>query len=288
LDENLAATDSEREIFQEVRKSITSDLAADSLSDSEEADRDSVATDAEVNTLFEPIGGDLSSQGVVPETDYDRVMNDSDDELSGEASHTEDCISEFNLLESSDVLQVAIGRSRKLKDHEKYNLITSSQNVDNTDLDTVYFMVSGGRKRKQISFQKRWLQDYKWLCYGLGENQGGWCLPCILFLTDDEKANLGAFVCTPFKNYNKSKELMEKHAKHAYHTRAVNSAFEFTRRWVNPESRIESHIIDKNSRNFKSNSEVLPTIVEAVLLCAKQRIALQGHHQDKIDFTEEA
>ena len=108
-----------------------------------------------------------------------------------------------------------------------------------------------------------------------------------MFLTNDEKANLGAFVCAPIKNY-KSKELMEKHAKHAYHTRAVNSAFEFTRRWVNPESRIESHIIDKNSRNFKSNSEVLPTIVEAVLLCAKQRIALQGHHQDKIDFTEEA
>ena len=71
LDENLAATDSEREISQEVRKSITSDLAADNLSDSEEADRDSVATDAGVNTLFEPIGGDLSSQDVVPETDYE-------------------------------------------------------------------------------------------------------------------------------------------------------------------------------------------------------------------------
>ena len=119
---------------------------------------------------------------------------------------------------------------------------------------------------------------------GLGDNQGGWCLPCVLFLIDSEKTHLGAFVCTPFKNYNKSKELMEKHAKHGYHLRAV---VEFTRRWINPDSRIDSQIIDKNSKNFKFNMEVLPTIVETVLLCAKQRISLQGHHQDKVNFTQE-
>ena len=28
----------------------------------------------------------------------------------------------------------------------------------------------------------------------------------------------------------------------------------------------------------------MPLIVEAVLLCARQKIALQGHQQDKIDF----
>lgn len=80
---------------------------------------------------------------------------------------------------------------------------------------------------------------------------------------------------------------MERHAKHDYHLRAVDDAFEFTRRWVNPESRIDSQIIDKNSKNFKFNFEVLPTIVETVLLCARQQIALQANHQDKVDFTQE-
>ena len=32
------------------------------------------------------------------------------------------------------------------------------------------------------------------------------------------------------------------------------------------------------------NYKILPLIVEAVLLCARQKIALQGHQQDKIDF----
>ena len=274
---------------QEVRKSVSETeiipTTAESISDSSEieqdlfeADRDNLLTDTRLS-LHESTSGlsDLAS-----ETNHSSVTNDSV-ELTGNQSHSEDWVSN---PESSDVLQVAIGRSRKIKYHEKYELITSSQSyLGNNDLDTAYFTVSGGRKRKQISFQKRWLEDYKWLCYGLGNNQGGWFLPCILFLTENEKTHLAAFVCTPFKNYNKSKELMERHAKHGYHLRAVECAFEFTQRWVNPESRIESQIIDKNSKNF--NFEVLPAIVETVLLCAKQRIALQANHQDKVDFTQE-
>jgi len=124
----------------------------------------------------------------------------------------------------------------------------------------------------------------------LGKSLGGWCLPCILFLTDDEKANLGAFVCTPFKNCNKSKELMERHAKHAYHVRAVNNAFEFTRRWINPESRIENHIIDKILRIFNlilkycqqllkqfyyaQNSELLYRVI------IRTRLTLHRNHQE--------
>jgi len=42
--------------------------------------------------------------------------------------------------------------------------------------------------------------------------------------------------------------------------------------------------MDCNAKNFRFNSQVLPSIVDAVLLCAKQRIALQGHQQDKIEF----
>ena len=84
--------------------------------------------------------------------------------------------------------------------------------------------------------------------YGLGNNQGGWCLPCILFLTDNEKRCLSAFVCAPFKNHNKSKEIMKKHVKHDYHLRAVDRVFKFTWRSVNPESRIDSPVIDKNSK----------------------------------------
>ena len=39
--------------------------------------------------------------------------------------------------------------------------------------------------------------------------------------------------------------------------------------------------MDCSAKNFML---ILPLIVEAVLLCARQKIALQGHQQDKIDL----
>ena len=123
------------------------------------------------------------------------------------------------------------------------------------------------------------------LRYGVDkDHQGGWCLPCISFLSGSEKANLGAFVCTPFTNYNKSKELCEKHTKKEYHIRAIDRAYAFKQTCSNPTARVDSQLMDCNARNFRFNSEVLPSIVEGVLLCARQRIALQAHQQDRIDF----
>ena len=50
--------------------------------------------------------------------------------------------------------------------------------------------------------------------------------------------------------------------------------------------RIDSRLTQINSRNHKFNSEVLPSIVKAVITCARRRIDLQGDHKDKIDFSE--
>ena len=44
---------------------------------------------------------------------------------------------------------------------------------------------------------------------------------------------------------------------------------------------------DVNARNFKFNSKILPLIIEAVITCARQIIAFQGHQQDKINFSND-
>ena len=64
---------------------------------------------------------------------------------------------------SQDALQDAIRQSRKLNDNEKYELLISEQKgLADADLNTIWFSVAEGRKRKRIQFQRRWLQDYKW------------------------------------------------------------------------------------------------------------------------------
>ena len=88
--------------------------------------------------------------------------------------------------------------------------------------------------------------------------------------------HLGVFVRTPFVNYNKSKEIRGRHATTEYHSRAVDRAYHFRMHYSNPKARIDNRMTDINARNYKFNLEVLPTIVEAVIMCGKQRIALQG------------
>ena len=47
----------------------------------------------------------------------------------------------------------------------------------------------------KLSFQKKWLEKYAWLHYeSCGGNNGGWCIPCVLFLSKDEKSALGQFI----------------------------------------------------------------------------------------------
>ena len=65
---------------------------------------------------------------------------------------------------SQDALQDAIRHSRKLNDNEKYGLLISEQKgLADADLNSIWFSVAEGWKRKRIQFQRRWLQDYKWL-----------------------------------------------------------------------------------------------------------------------------
>ena len=95
------------------------------------------------------------------------------------------------------------------------------------------------------------------------------------------------FVKTAFVNYNKSKELLAGHSNKQYHLIAMERASNFIASFLNPEGRIDSSLAEAGSKNFEFNLKILPTIVEAVIFCARQRIALQGSHQDKVDYSSE-
>ena len=209
------------------------------------------------------------SQDALQSPSQDALQVPSQDALQGPS---QDALQ----VPTQDALQDAIRQTRKLNDNEKYELLISEQKgLADADLNTIWFSVEG---RKRIQFQSRWLQDYKWLRYGTSQEfQGGWCLPCILFLTESEKSSLGVFVCSPFTNYNKSKELLEKHSKKDFHLRAVDRAYEFKKTWLNPAGRIDMHIMDCSAKNFMLNSKILPLIVEAVLLCARQKMTERSH-----------
>lgn len=107
-----------------------------------------------------------------------------------------------------------------------------------------------------------------------------------MFLTEGENEALGAFVKTRFRNYNKSKEKLDSHETNEYHKRSLDCAACARAQLANVERRIDTQINTIAMRNAQANRAILPYIVDAVLLCTKQQIALRGHRDDQVQFAE--
>eukprot|EP00795_Rhopilema_esculentum_P011075 gene11075-19936_t len=83
-----------------------------------------------------------------------------------------------------------------------------------------------------------------------------------------------------FQKIQKS-ELIKAHAETHYHKVAVAQGSNFMRTFLHPENSAEA---DKTSEQYyPPNQHILATIVDAILLCAKQRLSLRGHRDTKVN-----
>lgn len=140
---------------------------------------------------------------------------------------------------------------------------------------------------KKLSFQLKWLDERPWLAYSAKEGcEGGWRLFCVLFLNDEEKRSVGNFVNSPFTYYKNSKERLDRHEAKEFHKKSMERADCIIAQVANIEHRIDTQISKIATLTVKINRAVLPLIVDAVLLCAKQQITPRGHRDDKLQFDE--
>lgn len=205
-------------------------------------------------------------------------MVDPRDDNCGEANP----VSDFPY----DVSHV-VKSAEKLSDAERVQFLENCwrPTPSCSNLDTQYW--KSGNLNKHIKFQIKWLDQRKWLAYSARPDHiGAWCITCCLFLSDNEKASLGSFVKTPFRTYNKSKEKFDGHETKEYHKKAVERSYVVRAQVSNIQKRIDTQIDSVRMDNIQSNKTVLPLIVDAVMLCAKQQIALRGHRDYNIDFAE--
>ena len=96
---------------------------------------------------------------------------------------------------------------------------------------------------------------------------------CVLF--DESKTGTlrGIFVKNAFQNVAKSKKTAE-HESTEYHQRACEKAESFFRAFENPKAVNHGK---KRESNYQRNVHILRMIIEAVILCAEQGLALRGH-----------
>lgn len=135
--------------------------------------------------------------------------------------------------------------------------------------------------QRRLSFQRHWMERYNWLVYS-DCLQGALCKICVLFgsgFGGRGQQQLGLLVKKPFTKWKNAKEAFEKHEKAEYHRFALEQADGFSSVMFGKSQSIVEVISAENRKTALGNRKKLTAIVETVVLCGRQEIALRGDRE---------
>ena len=150
-------------------------------------------------------------------------------------------------------------------------------------------------KTWNVSFQCTWLEKFPWLSYS-NILEGGICRYCILFPENPTRggsqgANPGVLVLTAYRSkYSKAlgkDGVLVCHEQTQMHRTEMQLADTFLQTQRNPSVRVDSLLLRQQSERSHNNREILREFVRAVEFLAKQGLSFRGHHDSKVDFSEE-
>ena len=151
---------------------------------------------------------------------------------------------------------VAEKSNQSVTDHEKYQLIIHQFNPDSS---YKFSKADNGR-----SFQYNWLTKYPCLRYSEAEN-GGYCLSCVLFARSEKFCTApGVLVKKPLTNFQKSLELLNKHAGKVYHKKAVVTFEDFVKVMTNKQPSICDRLDENTRQQIDINRKKVQSITETI------------------------
>ena len=115
---------------------------------------------------------------------------------------------------------------------------------------------------------------------------GVFCIDCVTFATTT--STISNLVKTPLTNWNNALEWFKSHTKSPTHLTASLKAAQFRACIADNSKSIDVQLDSIVSKQFKLNREKLIPIVEAIILCGRQNIALRGHRDDATYIDDES
>ena len=218
---------------------------------------------------------------------------DSATPLPGSTASTTGCTSHDTLhpdISSGDIGKVVNLKSMGyfLSDYEKDYLLKNSF-VPCSGYQFPVRSISGINHR----FQHNWLSKYNGLVFSESEN-GGFCKFCVLFAEPSPTVKVfGIIINKPLTNFKKASERLNDHFGSAkFHKAAVEKARLFTKVRNDCSLSIANQLSTLREQRVAENQLKLQSIIETIILCGRQGLALRGHRDDKIvshhDDTESA
>ncbi|XP_071499956.1 uncharacterized protein [Diadema antillarum] len=175
-------------------------------------------------------------------------------------------------LTDSDILRALQGRSMPKKSDLPFSVHNKCGKVEKRFLGIKHF------------------DEYPWLTYSKAEGTtGAWCLWCVLFKLESSCGGhwdagvqkVGTLVSKPLQTYAKltgKDGVLSKHANTNYHKFSASKVTELLVRAPAQSQRDVRNILDKGRREtVAANTAIMRSIVDTILTCARQNIALRGH-----------
>jgi hypothetical protein len=174
---------------------------------------------------------------------------------------------------------VELKKTRPLTDKEILFYLTKPFTPTSTTLFEK--KVYSGKTR---SFQLQWLEKFNGLVYSK-KDKGAYCKFCVLFsnmLSDARIASFGALVVEPLKNWKKATEKLQEHfgGKCNFHNKALELADNFKQTMSGQQVPIHQLLESSRASQIKENRQKLMAIIDTIITCGRQGIALRGHRDD--------
>ncbi|KAL4153370.1 hypothetical protein QTP88_001203 [Uroleucon formosanum] len=140
------------------------------------------------------------------------------------------------------------------------------------------FLLLEKYKARGLKYQHKWFTEFNWLAYS-EIKQGVFCKYCLLFAKHGGVGSqpLGQLVSNAFTNWKKAKETFRNHSQLKYHLSSKLDADHFLSILDHKQVSIVDKIETNRTEQIKLNRSHLIPIIECVVLCGQQEIALRGH-----------
>ncbi|XP_008182934.1 52 kDa repressor of the inhibitor of the protein kinase-like [Acyrthosiphon pisum] len=162
---------------------------------------------------------------------------------------------------------------KNLCDEIKFKLLTAHWSPD----ENYKFPITTNRK-KNLKFQLGWIKRFPWVVYSRIGEQGAVCKYCAIFGRKfggkgSHQKQLITLVIRPFNNWKRAVAKFTEHSQTEFHnsnaTRANNFVAVYSKNCQNIIQKLDSSQIDQNRK-------ILISIIQTIILCGRQEIALRG------------
>lgn len=136
---------------------------------------------------------------------------------------------------------------------------------------------------KTRSFNPKWYEKYSWLEYSV-QKDAIFCYPCRLFSlpgttrTEDALRSIGY---RDWKHATGKNGALEKHDNCRSHRQAMVSWVDYEKN-SSQETSVAQRLDSSRSALIAQNKHYLKTVVDVLLLCARQNIPLRGHDESEL------